>query len=231
MVPFVCTACSAHLRLPAAYLGKAIFCPKCKAPQRVVDAEAPLEPMDTTRALRADEIPEQPIGVESGMTPVVRSARPLRATPPDLPPAARVAAEVDFDPLTAPAARRVPDGALTVSGVRRTPSPSDAPAEEPPELTMAFVTPPPPPAAVVAPRSRTVLIVLGFLGVLSTGLAVALLLAVQALGAEREQRHLAEQRAESARLAAEEAARQAAAAERRLMELVRSLARPAATKP
>jgi hypothetical protein len=228
LVPFVCTACAAHLRLPASYLGKAILCPKCNAPQRVVNAEAPLEPMDTTRALRADEIPVRPIGAVSGMAPAVRVPRPFKTPlPADLPPAQRVAIEADFDPLTAPAARRVPDAALTASGLRRTPPP----AADLPELTMAFVTPPPPAAAVVAPRSRTLLVVLGLLGVLSTVLAVTLVLTIQALGAEREQRHLAEQRADSARAAAEEAARQSAASERRLTELVHSLSRPASAKP
>lgn len=216
------------MRLPASYLGKGILCPKCNAPQRVVDADAPLEPMDTTRALRADEIPVRPIGAVSGMAPAVRPPRPFKTPlPSDLPPAQRVAAEPDFDPLTAPAARRVPDSALTASGLRRTPPPDAAP----PELTMAFVSPPPPAAAVLAPRSRTLLVVLGILGVLSAGLAVTLVLTIQALGAEREQRRLAEQRADSARAAADEAVRQASASERRLTELVHSLSRPAAAKP
>lgn len=228
LVPFHCTACGANLRLPLAYLGKAILCPKCAAPQRFIDAELPMEPMDTTRALRADEIPERPIGALSGAARIPRHfPTPL---PTDLPPvvitpADSFAQDTAFEPMTAPAARPMEDSALT-GPARRREDPLAQPVPDQPELTLAFATPPAKPAVVVAPRSRSLVVVISLLGVVCLGLVVAVLLLVQALVAERERRREAEDRATAARASADESARQAAAIEARLAELIGQLARP-----
>lgn len=217
--------------MPVAYLGKAILCPKCAAPQRFVDAELPMEPMDTTRSLRADEIPEQPVGALSGVNPAARVPRHFPTPlPTDLPPvvitpAASFAQDPIFEPMTAPAARPMEDSALTGPSRRRE-DPFAQPVPDRPELTLAFATPPAKPAVVVAPRSRSLVVVISLLGVVCLGLVVAVLLLVQALVAEQERRREAEDRATAARVSADESARQTAAIEARLAELIGQLARP-----
>ncbi len=50
-VDFHCAACQARVKLPRHYLGRNILCPRCSAPQRVIDPSCPAEPMGTTRSL------------------------------------------------------------------------------------------------------------------------------------------------------------------------------------
>lgn len=219
LVPFVCTACHAHLRLPAQYLGKPILCPKCNHPQRFQDADQPLEPMDTTRALRADEIPERPVGGESAPN------RPRRHFPTPN-PADLAQPDPDFHPLTAPAARRVPDPALTAAaraheavasseGLTITyPSPSAA--------ARAAVVPPP----VVMPRSRSLVVALLVLGGVCIGLCVAVVMLVKIVVTERERRQEAERQVAAAQEAAAEAEHRAATSQERLDLLLKQLRRP-----
>lgn len=231
LLPFHCTTCKARLRLPAQYLGKAIFCPRCSAPQRFIDAEAPMEPMDTTRAIRADEIPERPVGAVSSIVPAL-PALPTKAAfrtplPDALPPGEVPAIEPlapntsegnAFDPITMAAERSATASALTAGPARRalasaitqTLTAGDSP------LTMAIAQPPRA-IPVAAPKPpRGLLVALAVAGIGCLGLTVALVDA-------RAETRLAQERAEEAHKAVEERDRRLQAAEARLDALVRSL--------
>ena len=234
LVPFACTACKARLRLPASYVGKAILCPKCNAPQRVIPADTPMEPMDTTRALRADEVPERPVGAVSGAAPAVRT--PVRTPmPTDMGPGSVHSIEPvapfpgpgdgrDFDPLTAPARKSDLDAALTGVSGRRSTNTSEAVTMPLANLTMAVGAPVARPLATPPPRALVIaLVIVSGVGV---GLVIALVACVLALSEARAQAHAAEERATAARQAAEEADRRMVAMEARLDALIQQLAAP-----
>ena len=226
LLPFVCTACDAHLRLPEQYVGKAILCPKCAAPQRFVNAETPIQPMDTTRALRADELPETPeLGPLTQLAPTHPYPTPPQLDRPitEIAPIAQVLSEHEFDPQPAPPPRRTVDPALT-SPARR--ASQGGGVDEPGAMPLAYPVQDAPGAVMVAPRSHSLVVVLVCLGFFCVGLAVSLIFVTQALADEKVRRREAEARAQEARISAEEAARQVTAIEARQEELLRQLRRP-----